>query len=75
MDALQDLGGLLTEQIQEKLLYFGTNGAVIFQGVKGGITVQLQQEFALFLIEVNCSSHKTNLAIHVVFKTAIVSKK
>ena len=27
-----------------------------------------------FLIEVHCGSHKTNLAMHVVFKTTIVSK-
>ena len=67
-------GGLIREQIREKLLCFGADGAIVFHGVRGGVTVQLQQEFAPFFIGVHCSSHKTNLAMHVVSKTAIVSK-
>ena len=42
--------------------------------MRGGITIQLQCEFAPFLIGVHYSSHKTNLAMHVVSKIAIVNK-
>ena len=74
LDVLWEVGGLTREQIREKLLCFGADGAAVFHGVRGGVTVQLQQEFAPFLIGVHCSGHKTNLAMHVVSKTAIVSK-
>ena len=74
INALREVGGLKDVQIQEKLLCFGTNGATIFHGVKVGITVQLQREFAPFLIGVHCSNHKTNLTMHAVSKTVIVSK-
>ena len=74
VDALQQLGGLTLEQIREKLLCFSADGAAVFHVVRGGVTVQLQREFSLFLLAVHCGNHKTNLAMHVVSKTAIVSK-
>ena len=74
VEALQQLGGLTLEQIREKLLCFGADGAVVFHGIRGGVTVQLQREFSPFLIAVHCSNHKTNLAMHVVSKANIVSK-
>ena len=74
LDALRELGGLTLEQIREKLLCFGADGATVFHGVSGGVTVQLQREFAPFLIGVHCGNHKTNLAMLVVSKTAIVSR-
>ena len=74
VEALQQLGGLTLEQIRDKLLCFGADGAAVFHGVRGGVTVQLQREFSPFLLAVHCSNHKTNLAMHVVSKTAIVSK-
>ena len=36
--------------------------------------MQLQREFGIFIIGVHCRSHKTNVAMHVVSKIAIVSK-
>ena len=74
VEALQQLGGLTLEQIRDKLLCFGADGAAVFHGVRGGVTVQLQREFSPFLLAVHCGNHKTNLAMHVVSKTAIVSK-
>ena len=74
IDALREFGGLSIEQIWEKLLFFGADGVAIFHGVRGGVIVQLQREFAPFLVKVHYSSHKTNLAMHVISKTAIVSK-
>ena len=74
LDVLWEVGGLTREQIREKLLCFSADGAAIFHGVRGGVTIQLQREFAPFLIGVHCSSYKMNLAMHVVSKTAIVSK-
>ena len=41
VEALQQLGGLTLEQIREKLLCFGADGAAVFHGIKGGVTVQL----------------------------------
>ena len=38
------------------------------------MTLLLQKEFAFFFIAVHCGSHKTNLAMHVVSKFAIVSR-
>ena len=46
----------------------------MFHGMKGGVTMQLQREFAPFLIGMHCSSYKTNLAMHIVSKIAIVNK-
>ena len=74
MEALQQLGGLTLEQIREKLLCFGANGAAVFHDVRGGVTMQLQREFSPFLLAVHCGNHKTNLAMYVVSKTGIVSK-
>ena len=74
VEALQQLGGLTLEHIRDKLLCFGADGAIVFHGVRGGVTVELQRKFSAFLLAVHCGNHKTNLTMHVVSKTTIVSK-
>ena len=41
LDVLWEVGGLTREQIQEKLLCFGADGATVFHGVRGDVPVQL----------------------------------
>jgi hypothetical protein len=41
------LGSLTVEEIASKLLCFGVDGVVAFQGTKNGITKQIKQSYAL----------------------------
>jgi hypothetical protein len=60
---LKENGGLSKEDIQAKLLYFGVDGASVFQGNRNGVTAQLVREFALYLFGIHCCGHRLNLAV------------
>jgi hypothetical protein len=64
MTTLRYHGGLEGDDvIAEKLLYFGADGAAVFQGARSGVTAQLTEKFAPYLMGVHCISHRTNLAV------------
>jgi hypothetical protein len=63
MEALTIKGGMLRDQVVNKLLNFGTNGVNVFQGTKYGVTKQICDDYASFSIGVHCMAHHTNIAM------------
>ena len=51
-------GGLDEAQIVTKLLCFGAEGIVVFQRCKIGISKQILEKFALFMIAVHFCTHQ-----------------
>ncbi len=63
MEALMIGGGLLKDQIVQKLICFGANGVDVFQGTKNGVTKQIKDNYVPHSIEVHCMAHHTNLKV------------
>jgi hypothetical protein len=60
--ALKYHGSLDDDQIVEKVISFGTDGASVFQGRTHGMTKQLQDQIAPYLMGIHNMAHGTNLA-------------
>jgi hypothetical protein len=73
IEALQNGGGLSSIVVVEKLFCFGANGVSTFQGIKNGVTKQINTNYAPFSIGVNCMAHRCNLAFKTLFTLGIVS--
>ena len=56
-------GGLSLDKVGKKLIYFGADGASVFQGSYNGVVVQLSRQFVLSMMFVHDVAHRTNLAI------------
>jgi len=56
-------GGLKKSNLVSKLISFGPNGVSIFQGEKSGVTTQLREKFAPYMLRVHCVAYWTNLTI------------
>jgi hypothetical protein len=74
VDSVFQYGGLLEFDLVLKLISFGANGISIFKGVKSGVTTQLREKFAPYMVEVPCAAHQTNLTIQTLSKLPLVSK-
>jgi hypothetical protein len=46
----------------------------VFQGIKIGVTIQLKEYNAPFMIGVHCMNHRTNLVVQTLSKMGIVIK-
>jgi len=55
-------GGLDVESIANKLISFGADGASTLQDSRSGVTLQIKEKHAPFLIGVHCVAHRCNLA-------------
>lgn len=42
-------GGLCDGDSTSKLVYFGANGVMVFQGLKIGVTIQLEEKHVLYV--------------------------
>lgn len=62
MRALEQGDGLQIEDITSKLLCFGADGVVTFQGTKIGVTTQIISKHAPYCIEMHHMAHGANLA-------------
>ncbi len=67
-------GGLLEFDLASKFINFGANGVLIFQGVKSGVTTQLKEKFAPYMLKVHCVAHQTNLVVQKLLKLLLVFK-
>jgi hypothetical protein len=56
------MGGVGIDEIAKKLLCFGADGVTVFQGLKVGVTKQLQTKYAPFMTGMHCFVHRVNLA-------------
>jgi hypothetical protein len=54
--------GVDLETVAKKLLSFGADGASTLQGNRSGVTLQIQEKHASFMIGVHCVAHRCNLA-------------
>jgi hypothetical protein len=63
LTTLMHHGGLSPDQVGEKLIYFGVDGASIFQGSRNGMAVQLSRQFAPYMMSVHDVAHRTNHAV------------
>ncbi len=61
VDAMVLFGGLNQDKIASKLITFGVDGVNVFQVVRIGVTIQLKNQNAPFMIGAHCMSHCTNL--------------
>jgi len=50
-------------KVANKLVYFGANGMIIFQGLKPDVTTQLMQKHIPFVNGVHYMTHHTNLVV------------
>ncbi len=60
---LMEFGGLSETNLANKLVCFGVDGVIVFQGVKNVIIAQIMQKHAPFVSGVHCMPHCTNLTI------------
>jgi hypothetical protein len=68
-------GGMDGEgSVAEKLICFGADGAVVFQGARSGVTSQLIKKHAPYLMGVHCMSHRMNLAVQALSNLPMVTK-
>jgi hypothetical protein len=54
--ALITMGALSKKDMTRKVDSFGING-VIFQGIHNGVTMQIQEKYALHVVGVHCITH------------------
>ncbi len=73
MEALHNSGGLSSTIVAEKLLCFGADGVNTFQGIKIGVTKQINTNYAPFSIGVHCMVHRCNLAFKTLSTLGIIS--
>lgn len=74
MHALLGEGGLSCEEIASQLVCFGADGVSTFQGTKAGVTTQIREKWAPFLIGASCVSHRLNLIIETLSKFLMVAR-
>ncbi|KAG0594314.1 hypothetical protein M758_UG065900 [Ceratodon purpureus] len=68
------LGGQLGNQIAYKCDSFGADGVSVFQGSQTGVTTQLKEKHAPFMLGVHCIAHRKNLAVQPISNLPIVAK-
>ncbi len=51
--------GLLESNLVSKFISFGANGVLVFQGAKNGVTTQVREKFAPYMLGVHCGAHQT----------------
>ena len=66
--------GLSPAKVASRLVCFGADGVSVFQGRKNGVTTQMRQHMAPFVIGVHCMAHRTNLAVEPLSDLPVVAK-
>jgi hypothetical protein len=59
--ALTVQGDLTVEEVASKLLCFGADGVATFQGTRNGVSKQIKQSYAPFMIGIHCFAHRLQL--------------
>ncbi len=57
MGSLLQHGGLFETNLVSKLISFGANGALVFQGAKNSVITQLKETHTPFMLGVHCFAH------------------
>jgi hypothetical protein len=72
IDQLFMYGGLLQQQLGKKLIFFGADGATVFQGARSGVIRHLMEGFIPFVIPMHDFAHHTNLAVEALSGLPVV---
>jgi hypothetical protein len=66
--------GLNETKVANKLVCFGANRVIVFQGLKLDVTTQLMQKHVPFVSGVHCMTHHTNLIVQTLHGLTLVAK-
>jgi hypothetical protein len=72
MEAFTISGGVLRDQIAQKLICFEVDDVNVFQGTKSGVTKQIKENYAPHFIRVYYMAHCTNLAMQTLSRLLLV---
>ncbi len=72
--ALSKQGGLTPQQIRDRFMAFGADGASILQGKRNGVTNKLQVSHAPHMQGMHCVAHRSNLAVQCLSDLEMVSR-
>jgi hypothetical protein len=67
-------GRIEDKVLAARLVCFRADGVSVFQGCRSGITQQLRDQDAPFLLGVHCMAHRTNLTVEPLSNLPVVSK-
>jgi hypothetical protein len=67
-------GGISEMELVEKMIYFGADGAAVFQGSRNGVIQQLKEKHTPFVIGVHDFAHRTNLAVEALSNLPVVQR-
>jgi len=56
-------GGMSETNIANKVVCFGVEGVIIFQGLKTNVIVQLINKYYLFVVRIHYTAHQCNLVV------------
>jgi hypothetical protein len=73
MNILTVASGLIKVEVPKRLLCFGENNVNIFQDVRNGVTIQIQECYVPFFFGIRYMAHQTNLAIQKRFHLPTVT--
>jgi hypothetical protein len=65
-------GGVSEKQLAEKLIFFGADGAAVFQGARIGVIQRLKEGYAPYVIHVHDFAYRTNLAVEALSGLPVV---
>lgn len=74
LESLIMFEGLNETKVANKLVYFGANGVIVFQGLKPNVTTQLMQKHVPFVSGVHCMTHHTNIVVQTLSGLTLVAK-
>jgi hypothetical protein len=74
MNSLMTERGSQEEDLTTKMVCFGVDGVITFQGLRSRIIVQIQQQYAPFVIGVHCMAHQINLAVQTFSHLPLISR-
>jgi hypothetical protein len=74
MENLIMFEGLNETKVANKLVCFGANGVIVFQGFKPNVTTQLMQKHVPFMSSVHCMTHHTNLVVQTFSNLTLLAK-
>lgn len=73
INAVVQDGGLAVQDIWERLVCFGSDGASILQGKQNGVVVQIQGMHAPHCQGMHYVAHRTNLVVEVLSELSMIS--
>jgi hypothetical protein len=73
MNYLMTQRGLKKEECGSKLVSFGVDAVNTFQGLRSGITFQIQCQYVPIIMNMHCVVHWINLTIQTLSNLSLVS--